>query len=282
MDKKNLLTRTLAGIVYIAVLLLGIFGGKHAFMAVFGVVTAIALYEFYRMVENETTHAISKIFNIVFGVLIFFSAYLFLEDVIKYVFPATVLAYLLALFVSGIVLNRNDILQSIIFSVFGQIYITLPFSLLLLLSYHYTHTDNEYHNVLMLAIFVFIWVNDSFAYLVGSLFGKHKLIQRISPKKSVEGFVGGIIFTIAAGLIFAHFTPGYSTGFWIGYALVVSLFGTIGDLFESLIKRTFGVKDAGHIIPGHGGILDRIDSLLIVIPAIYLYLMIFMDILPFA
>ena len=130
----------------------------------------------------------------------------------------------------------------------------------------------------MIALLVFLWVNDTAAYFIGSLTGKHKLIEHISPKKSVEGFVAGIIFTLLSSLIFAHLYPDFSIVFWAGFALIVSLFGTLGDLFESLIKRTCSVKDSGNLIPGHGGILDRIDSLLIAIPAVFLYLIIFLSI----
>lgn len=279
MNKKDFITRTVAGVFYIGFLLLGIFGGKYSFVLVFGTVLGLGLYEFYRIVEKNTTHAISKILNIALGITIFLSAYLFLENVHMLALPMAVLAYLLILFASAIFINRNDILQAIIYSIFGQIYITLPLSLLMALSYRYSVAADAYSYVLVLAIFVFIWVNDSAAYVVGSLFGKHRLIERISPKKSIEGFIGGIVFTLVAGFIFARLYTDYSVAFWIGFALVVSLSGTLGDLFESLIKRTYGVKDAGHIIPGHGGILDRVDSLLIAIPAVYLYLMLFVELL---
>ena len=126
----------------------------------------------------------------------------------------------------------------------------------------------------MLAIFVFIWVNDTFAFLTGITLGKNKLLERISPKKTIEGFIGGIFFTVLAGVGFSFLFVEYNIYFWIGFALIVSLFATLGDLFESLIKRTYKVKDSGNLIPGHGGILDRIDSLLIVVPAIYVYLLI--------
>ena len=125
---------------------------------------------------------------------------------------------------------------------------------------------------IILAIFVFIWINDTAAYLVGSLFGKHKLIERISPKKTVEGFVGGIVFATLSAFIFAHFIPEYTIYFWLGFGFIASLIGTAGDLFESVIKRTYNVKDSGTLIPGHGGILDRIDSLLFATVGIYLYL----------
>lgn len=273
MDTKNLATRTAFGILYIGVLLFGILQGKYAFIAVFGTILGLALYEYFRLVERKTAHPISKIFNIISGIAIFFSAYLYLEGICTIVFATTSLLYILALIYSAVLLKREDIYHSIIYSVFGQIYITLPLCLLLLISYQYEIEADKYKYIFVLAIFVFIWLNDTAAYLIGSMFGKHKLIERISPRKSMEGFIGGVVFTVLAGMGFAYIYTEYPILFWIGFALIVSLFGTLGDLFESLIKRTYQVKDAGNLIPGHGGILDRIDSLLIVVPAIFLYLM---------
>lgn len=273
MDKKNLFTRAAAGIVYVLIILLGVLGGKFAFIAVFGSILGLGLYEFYRMMEQHTSHTISKVYNILSGMFIFFSSLLYLEDICTYAFPLTILAHLLFLFASAIFINRQDIFQAIVYSVFGQLYITLPLCLLMLISYQFHLVTSNYHYVFVLAAFVFIWISDTFAYLVGSLLGKHKLIERISPKKSVEGFVGSIVFCILAAFLFAHFFNAYSVLFWMGFGIICSLLGTVGDLFESLIKRTCGVKDSGHLIPGHGGILDRIDSLLFVIPGIYLYLM---------
>lgn len=214
------------------------------------------------------------------GVLIFFSAFLFLEDLSKRILPVTVLSYLLILISSTTFIKRNDVLHGIIYSAFGQLYITLPMCLLMLISYSqpYNYAGIGYDYIPVIALFVFLWVNDTAAYFIGSLTGKHKLIEHISPKKSVEGFVAGIIFTLLSSLIFAHLYPDFSIVFWAGFALIVSLFGTLGDLFESLIKRTCSVKDSGNLIPGHGGILDRIDSLLIAIPAVFLYLIIFLSI----
>ncbi len=219
------------------------------------------------------SHAISKVFNIASGVLLFLSVFLYLEGLCAYALPVLTLFYLLILIAAAIFLRRDDILHSTIYSGFGQIYLTLPLSLLMLLSYTDTVRDlGSYNWQPVLALFVFIWVNDTAAYFFGSLIGKRKLLEHISPKKSVEGFIAGIIFTVIASLIFAHYHPAHGTPFWIGFAIVVSLFGTVGDLFESLIKRTFGVKDSGNLIPGHGGILDRIDSMLIAAPAACLYL----------
>jgi phosphatidate cytidylyltransferase len=277
LNLKNLFTRAGAGFIYILIILLGILGGRYSFLVVFGIILALALFEFYRMVEKDTSHAISKIFNITHGLLLFVSVYLYMEGISFDALPVIILVYLLTLFASVILIRRQDILHGIIYSLFGQIYITMPLSLLMILSYSYQHNmaTGGYDWVPLLGLFVFIWVNDTAAYFIGSLIGKHKLIPHISPKKSVEGFIAGIFFTLLASLIFAHSFPEFSPLFWMGFALVAALFGTVGDLFESLIKRTYSVKDTGTLIPGHGGILDRIDSLLVAVPAAYLYLIIF-------
>lgn len=226
------------------------------------------------MMEKDTSHAISKIFNIIMGIVIFLSVFLYLEGISLIALPISVLLYLLILISSAIFIRRQDIMHGVIYSGFGQIYITMPLSLLMFMSYYFPGQpgNDGYHYAPVLAIFVFIWVNDTAAYFIGSLIGKRKLIEHISPKKSVEGFIAGVFFTILASLIFAKLYADFSTLFWIGFATVIALFGTLGDLFESLIKRTSAVKDSGNLIPGHGGILDRIDSLLVAIPAIYLYL----------
>ena len=124
--------------------------------------------------------------------------------------------------------------------------------------------------------FLLVWVNDTFAYLSGSLFGKHKLFPRISPKKSWEGSIGGGVFSIASSFVFAHYFSFLSVWEWAGLALVVVIFGTWGDLTESLMKRQLGIKDSGHILPGHGGMLDRFDSALLAIPAAVVYLYVLM------
>ena len=199
---RNLFTRGVAGIVYVCVLLFGILYNQYSFVVVFGTILVFALDEFYRLIEQKTPHLISKLFNILFGVTIFISAYLFLEEKSILAFPITSLIYLLFLFASTIVIKRPDIFNTIIYSVFGQLYITLPLCLLLLISYEYKLPNTIYYYAFVLAIFVFIWVNDTFAFLTGITLGKNKLLERISPKKTIEGFIGGISFTVLAGVGF--------------------------------------------------------------------------------
>ena len=156
----------------------------------------------------------------------------------------------------------------------SQLYVALPFALLNVLAFQNSPETSSvtYNPILPLSIFVFIWLSDTGAYCVGSLIDKHRLFERISPKKSWEGSIGGGIFSIASSLGFAHFFPFMPGWQWVGLAIVVVIFGTWGDLTESLMKRQLGIKDSGNILPGHGGMLDRFDSALMAIPAAVVYL----------
>lgn len=130
-----------------------------------------------------------------------------------------------------------------------------------------------HHSIsLLLGFFIVIWTNDTFAYLSGMFIGRHKFFERISPKKTWEGTAGGLVFGLAAGYILSLFFDDFSLSEWLGYALTIIIFGTFGDLFESLIKRTLGLKDSGNIMPGHGGILDRFDSILLAAPFAFIYI----------
>lgn len=137
----------------------------------------------------------------------------------------------------------------------------------------------QYNPILPLSIFIFTWINDTGAYCTGMLFGKHRLFERISPKKSWEGSIGGGVFSIIVAIVMAHYFPFMPISIWIGLALTVVIFGTLGDLTESLLKRTIGIKDSGNILPGHGGMLDRFDSTLMAVPAavVYLYIISFIE-----
>jgi phosphatidate cytidylyltransferase len=149
----------------------------------------------------------------------------------------------------------------------GQGFIALPFSLL-----SYIFFINGFQPLILLAVFVTIWVNDTGAYLVGVTLGKHRLFERISPKKSWEGFFGGAFFALISAYVFSLFIKDLSLIQWLIFSEIIVIFGTFGDLAESLLKRTLNMKDSGNVIPGHGGLLDRFDSMLLAAPAVYLFL----------
>ena len=174
-------------------------------------------------------------------------------------------------------LKRLNPMNNWAFSLMSQLYVALPFALLSVLAFHRNTVISDsspisFNAILPLSVFIFNWSNDTGAYCTGMLFGRHRLFERISPKKSWEGSIGGGIISILVSLVMAHFFPFLSVLQWIGFALVVVVFGTWGDLVESLLKRQLGIKDSGNILPGHGGMLDRFDSTLLAVPAVVLYL----------
>ena len=134
---------------------------------------------------------------------------------------------------------------------------------------------NQFEPIAIIGVFILIWVNDTFAYLVGKKWGKNKLFEAVSPKKTIEGFIGGLFFTIIFAFILSISFLFFTFENWIIIAIIVSVFGTVGDLLESKLKRIAKVKDSGKIMPGHGGLLDRLDSVIFVAPFVYLYLILF-------
>lgn len=257
-----------------AVLIGGIVSGPIPFTILFSLISALTIYEFGTIIGKSGEVQINKSITILAGIFLFIGfGYLGVapgknEILIPYLF------LIIYLFVSELYLKKKNPVHNWAYAMMSQIYIALPFALLNVLAYH-TSSDgsiSEYNPILPLSIFIFNWVNDTGAYCTGMLFGKHRLFERISPKKSWEGSIGGGVFSIIAAIAMAHFFPFMSTATWIGLGLTVVIFGTWGDLTESLLKRTLGIKDSGNILPGHGGMLDRFDSTILAVPAAVVYL----------
>jgi len=269
---NNLIIRIFTGIIFVVILLGSILYSKYSYAIVLGIVQLLALFEFYGLIENHAKTPVSKFLNIVGGIFLFAGSFLFFAGINNsLIILVPYICYFLILFVCELYLKRADPLKSLAYSSLGQLYIAVPFSLLSYLAFSYT-ADGTYHYVYILALFLFVWVNDSFAYVFGVTLGKHKMFERISPKKSWEGFAGGALCAIGSSVIFAHYFTALPLWGWIGFAVVVVVAGTLGDLVESLFKRTLNVKDSGKMLPGHGGILDRFDSMIMAIPALFIYL----------
>lgn len=272
--KNNFIQRTITGIIFVAVLVGGILGGPVSFSILFALITALTIREFGTIVSKQDGVQINKSICMLAGVFLFFGfAYIGIapgqnEILIPYLF------LIIYLMIAELYLKRKNPLHNIAYTMMSQMYIALPFAALNILAFHtsLTGSASEYNPILPLSIFVFTWINDTGAYCTGVLFGKHRLFERISPKKSWEGSIGGGIFSTIAAVIMAHFFPFMPLGVWIGLGLTVVVFGTWGDLTESLLKRTLGIKDSGNILPGHGGMLDRFDSTLMAVPASVIYL----------
>lgn len=284
------LKRTISGAVYIALLLTSILFSTESFIILFGIFLIINIYEFSNIVN------LNKVFSILFGTLLYtivilishynkqtsaylnniFNSNLDLETNIQQL-DLVLLAITLVVSIKCIIFLFYDSVQKISISskyLYLLGYITLPFLFIVKISFG----TNSYNPKIIIGLFVLIWTNDTFAYLVGKSMGKHKLFERVSPKKTIEGFLGGMVFAAFAGFLISklYIQPspafsGKSILIWTIIALIVSVFGTIGDLIESKFKRIAGIKDSGSIMPGHGGILDRLDSVIFVAPIIFLF-----------
>ena len=272
--KNNFIQRTITGILFVAVLVGCILYSPLTFGMLFTLIAALSVHEFGGLINRNGEVSLNRMITSLGG------AYLFLA-IMGYCMQAAdsrvflpYLALLLYLMISELYLKKKNPLGNWAFSMLSQLYVALPFALLNVLAFHNSLETSSvtYNPILPLSLFVFIWLSDSGAYCVGSLLGKHRLFERISPKKSWEGSIGGGIFAIASSFVFAHFFPFLSTAEWAGLALTVVVFGTWGDLTESLMKRQLGIKDSGNILPGHGGMLDRFDSAIMAIPAAVFYL----------
>ena len=265
---NNLLKRTLTGSLYVAVVVSSLLTHPLVFAALIILFNLQSLREIRKM--SEGLLKVSPIWIYINTLLLAMSLLLtFYNSPLPFrIIPLVVL--IIYLLIQALYLSPDTNKYFLLWSVFSSIYITLPLVLLSI-----THFDSIKLNIpIVLLVFIIIWVNDSFAYLFGISFGKHRLFERISPKKSWEGFIGGLIMSLIASYIAFRIYPGMSLYAWLLFGLFTSLAGVFGDLIESMLKRSVNVKDSGTMLPGHGGVLDRIDSLLLVSPVIFLYLLI--------
>ena len=252
---KNLLTRTLTGILFIVIITTAVLSGAYTFLFIFGIISLLGYIEFINLTQFGRKFDKILLMLDMAGACALFLAVFSFSGQLPYNFQkASILTYVIYLIARPVTqlysTPEKSPITSWAYSILGQIYVVLP-----------------------LALFVFVWTNDTGAYIIGCTLGKHRLFERISPKKSWEGFFGGLAFCIILASLANYIIPGMlSTAQWIGMGILISIFSTWGDLCESLLKRTAGVKDSGKILPGHGGILDRFDSELIASPVIFIYL----------
>ena len=271
---SNLVTRTLSGIVYISVIISAILLPKAVFGAVFAIIVALAAWEFYTITDKSDSAHYLRLIGTIGAALLFCSVFVHFnwqQGLTRCLLPYGI--FIMIMMIAELFRKAENPIHNWASLILGQVMVALPFS-----SLNYIMFYDENGALLLLALFVIIWTNDTGAYCVGSLIGKHKMFPRVSPGKSWEGLIGGVLFAVIVGWIFSLYVSFElfvvpNTIKWIVFVLIVSLFGTLGDLMESLLKRTLGIKDSGKIIPGHGGMLDRFDSMLLAAPAIVIYLM---------
>lgn len=266
----NFLIRTITAFVFAFVLLFCMQKGGAWFMGLFGICTILSTIEFTRLANKYKNAQISLIWATLAATAFYCAVVAFTFDSSFGMFGPFMLCVVIMLIRELYARNESPI-TTMAYSLFPVAYIALPFSLLIPLGY----MNGQYNPAIPVALFLFLWCNDVGAYCTGCTIGKHKLFERVSPKKTWEGSAGGAVLTVAGAVALYYALPGIYGDTplltWMGMALVVVLFGTWGDLTESLMKREMGIKDSGKILPGHGGMLDRFDSALLAIPAVFAY-----------
>ncbi len=275
---RNFIVRTITAVFFVAAIVT-CFLRPEAMAFLFAVVTGLTIWEFTGLVNEREHVAINRLICTVAGVYFFLAMMGYNSGITSSGVFIPYLISIIYLLIAELYLKQEDPVNNWAYTMMSQLYIALPFSLLNVLAFRAVGDGICYTYLIPLSVFVFLWINDTGAYLCGSLLGKHKLFPRISPGKSWEGSVGGGILVMVIAVLVWYLTEQYgvndlqlSAVEWAGLGLTVVVFGTWGDLVESLFKRTLGIKDSGHILPGHGGMLDRFDSSLLAIPAAVVYL----------
>ena len=263
---NNLIQRTLTGIIFVAVLMGSIISGSAPFAGVFSLIVIFTTREFYLLLKQKDYEP-QVLGGVVASVVLFLSTYQVLSGHSHKVLLSVNILSIFSIFIFELFRNKKQPLKNILVTIGGVIYVGLPFALLNLIAFlPIDSVIGNYNKYILLGFFIILWANDTGAYVVGSLIGKNRLFERISPKKSWEGSIGGAFFAVGFAILMYYFTGLETAIFWVIFALSIVVFGTLGDLVESLLKRDLGVKDSGSILPGHGGFLDRFDAVLMAAP----------------
>ena len=274
---KNMITRAITGTIFVAAVVVS-FLRPQAMMFLFALVTALSVWEFTGLVNNIKDVTVNRFITTAAGTYLFIAFAGYCSEITP---SAVFIPYLLTivyLFISELYTKAPNPINNWAYTMLSQLYIALPFSMINVVAFRNEGGAVVYDYLLPLSIFIFLWTNDTGAYISGSLLGKHKLFPRVSPGKSWEGSIGGGLLVLAVATLVGYIANSNEGGHilsipgWMGLGLVVVFFGTWGDLVESLFKRTIGIKDSGKILPGHGGMLDRFDSSLMAFPAAVVYL----------
>ena len=275
---NNFIVRTITAVFFVAAIVC-CFLRAEAMIFLFALVTGLTIWEFTGLVNDRENVSVNRMICTVAGVYFFLAMAGYNSGITPAGVFVPYLITIVYLMVAELYLKQPDPVNDWAYTMMSQLYIALPFSMINVLAFRSAGSDITYTYLVPLSVFFFLWVNDAGAYICGSLLGKHKLFPRISPGKSWEGSIGGGILVMIVAVILWHLSEQYhvndlqlSALEWAGLGLVVVIFGTWGDLVESLFKRTLGIKDSGHILPGHGGMLDRFDSTLMAFPSAVVYL----------
>ena len=279
--QKNLIVRSITGTLFVAIMVCG-FLNPSAMILLFAIITALSLWEYTGLVNDHCEDVqVNRFISTVAGVYLFVAVAAWRTGIVSNF--AIMVPYVLTivyLLICELYTGTKNAVNTWAYTMLGQMYVALPLALVNILAFEMAPDGSgaRYDMLLPLSVFIFLWTNDTGAYCTGSLFGKHKLFPRVSPAKSWEGSIGGGVLVLIVAAVIGYLANNGADAHtlniyqWVGLGLTVCVFGTWGDLVESLLKRTLGVKDSGNILPGHGGMLDRFDSSLMAIPAAVVYL----------
>lgn len=273
---KNLVIRALTGIIFVVALVSAICINPVFFLILFSLITGLTVWEFSGLLKHYENATLQRAINTIGAIYLFTATFVYANGLTDGKIFLPYLLFIMLMMIAELYYKAPNPINNWAFSLFAQVYCAGSFSLLNFIgATPGTPGVMTYTPLFIMALFIFVWLDDTGAYLVGSMIGKRKLFERISPKKSWEGFFGGLIVVLASSQAFAWYAPEVSSIKWLGLAVTVVLFGTWGDLLESLLKRTLAVKDSGSLLPGHGGMLDRFDSVMMAVPASYIYIELF-------
>ena len=274
---KNLLERLSTAVIFVVVMLGGLYGGRYSFVLLFAVITAGCLWEFLGMLLDKFKRRdkIRMLLGTTFGLTPFILAsvlqlgYIRFEEDFIILTAILFFPFIFLAFIYELIAGSDTPFLNVAVIVLAMVYIGAPFALLDFVAFN---GEMFYANTVF-GLLVMTWANDTGAYLIGSRFGKHKLFPRISPNKTWEGSVGGVVVVLLIALVLGYFFQELRTVDWLVLAALVAVFGSVGDLIESMLKRSVGVKDSGNLMPGHGGLLDRFDAFIFLLPFATAYLL---------
>lgn len=268
---NNFTQRAITGAIFVSVMIAGIFYHPLSLMLLFGLISFLSLWEFYGIVP-KTNHTIIKIYASITGTVVYVLTALYFQQLIEIKYFLLIFPLVFLIPVIELYRKKEKPFGNIAYAFLGIIYIALPFAFLNYLAvYNPLGIQLTYNPWLVMGFFILIWTNDTGAYLAGRAFGKNKLFERISPKKTWEGAAGGLISTLITAYILSKNTSLLDFNHWMIIATIIVVFGNLGDLTESLFKRSVNIKDSGSMLPGHGGLLDRFDAVLIASPMVFTY-----------
>jgi len=275
---KNFLIRLLTAIVYAGTIIFCVIYSKYTFLALFTIIIILCSREFYQMINLRGEAKVNPYIHGIGGALLFLTIFLFISGITDQYIFSLYFIYIAGTLIYELYADNKNPINRLAYIILGQCYIALPFSALILLAFpDFSASPPAYQWIWIIALFIIIWANDTGAYLIGVTFGKHRLWEKLSPKKSWEGLFGGVIFAIIFAFIFAHFQPQIAWYHWVALSIGIVIFGTYGDFVESMLKRSVEIKDSGNLLPGHGGFLDRFDSLLLAVYAMLFYVQFFIQ-----